>query len=111
MAEVVDFDAILKAFLQEVAEDLPPGKGITQELIFDSERGAYLLMHTGWSNERRVYGCLLHFAVRGDKVWIQHNGTEIEVGDGLEKRGISKQSMVFGFHPPEMRQYTEFAIG
>ena len=111
MANMVDFDAILTAFLQEVATDLPPGKGIHQELVIDSTRGVYLLMHTGWSRGRRVYGCLLHFAVRDGKVWVEHNGTEIEVADELEKRGIAKELIVFGFHPPEMRQYTEFAIG
>jgi hypothetical protein len=108
---MVDIDAILTAFLQEVAADLPPGKGIHQELAIDSTRGVYLLMHTGWSRGRRVYGCLLHFAVRDGKVWVEHNGTEIEVADELEKRGIAKASIVFGFHPPDMRQYTEFAIG
>jgi hypothetical protein len=33
MANMVDIDAILTAFLQEVAADLLPGKGIHQELL------------------------------------------------------------------------------
>jgi hypothetical protein len=54
-------------------------------------------MHTGWIWGRRVYGCLLHFAVCDGKVWVKHNGTEIEVADELEKRGIVKRRSSLDF--------------
>lgn len=45
-----------------------------------------------------------------DKIWVQQDGTEVEISNKLAERGISKQNIVLGFDPPMMRQYTDFAV-
>ncbi|MGF1514289.1 MAG: element excision factor XisI family protein [Elainellaceae cyanobacterium] len=48
---------------------------VEAEAIFDKNRDHYQIAHVGWSNDRRIYGCILHIDIIGDKIWIQHDGT------------------------------------
>ncbi len=81
------------------------------ELIFDTERDHYQVVHVGWSNKRRVYGCVLHVDIKNGKIWIQHDGTEGGIADELVDRGVPKHDIVLGFHSPFKRQFTDFAVG
>lgn len=115
MEDLVKMSEILENYILEVAEDFFPSPKrepqMVSEVIIDPVRRRFLLMHIGWLKEKRVYGCLLHLSINDGKVWVEHNGTELMVGDDLERRGIPKSQMVFGFHPPNLRQYTDFAVG
>jgi len=53
---------------------------------------------------------LLHIDVIDNLVWIQQDGTEDGIAYELEKAGIPKSSIVLGFHEPEVRQYTGYAV-
>jgi XisI protein len=68
-------------------------------------------MYVGWKNRRRQHGCLLHLDIKNDKIWIQHDGTEIGIANELVKLGVSKEDIVLAFHEPLVRQYTGFAVG
>ena len=81
------------------------------ELIFDTDRDRYQVVHVGWSNKRRIYGCVLHLDIKDGKIWIQHDGTEGGIANELVDRGVPKQDIVLGFHSPFKRQFTEFAVG
>lgn len=50
-------------------------------------------------------------ALKGDEIWIQYNGTEIDFADKLVEQCISKKDIVIGFHEPLARQFTDFAVG
>ena len=58
-----------------------------------------------------MYGGVLHLDIKNAKIWIQHNGTEIDIADELVKLGVPKEDIVLAFHEPLMRQYTGFAVG
>ena len=81
------------------------------ELIFDTERDHYQVVHTGWKNRKPMYGCVLHLAIKGEKIWIHHDGTEIGIADKLVNLGVPKSDIVLAFHEPLVRQYTGFAVG
>ena len=81
------------------------------ELIFDTQRDRYQVVHVGWSNKRRVYGCVLHLDIKGGKIWIQHDGTEGGIALELVNHGVPKDDIVLGFHSPFKRQFTDFAVG
>ncbi|MHC5776258.1 XisI protein [Nostoc sp.] len=74
-------------------------------------RHRYQLVNAGWSNKRRVYGCVLHLDIKNEKIWIQHDGTEGGIANELISRGIPKKDIVLAFHSPFKRQFTEFAVG
>lgn len=84
---------------------------IDTSVSFDLERDRYQLISIGWESGRRVYGCVIHVDIKGDKIWIQHDGTEVGVANELVERGISPQDIVLGYQTPNTRKYTEFAVG
>ncbi|MDJ1177759.1 XisI protein [Roseofilum sp. BLCC_M91] len=84
--------------------------GVETQLIFDSLRDHYQLFHVGWIGDYRIYGSILHFDIKNGKIWIQHNGTEQDIGQDLQNRGVPKTDIVIGFHTPFKRQFTEYSV-
>ena len=64
----------------------------------------------GWSGPYRIHGSVLHFDIRGDKVWIQSDGTEEGIANRLGEAGIPKDRIVLAVKPPEIRPHTGFAV-
>jgi hypothetical protein len=83
---------------------------IQTETVFNRADDHYLLLNVGWHGDRRIHGAIVHIDIIDDKVWIQYDGTEAGVANDLVRAGIPKDRIVLGFHQPEMRQYTEFAV-
>ena len=110
MDRVEEYVQIVKRVIQEVADYVPEEEGVRKEIIFDDASGHYQLLQTGWKNRRRVHGTLVHIDVRGDKVWVEHDGTNLEIVQDLLDAGIPQEQIVLGFHAPALRQFTEFAL-
>ncbi|MDJ0662023.1 MAG: XisI protein [Crocosphaera sp.] len=83
---------------------------IEQQLIFDTVNDHYQLMYVGWKNRKRYHGCVLHLDIKNDKIWIQHDGTEIGIANELVNLGVPKEDIVLAFHEPLVREYTGFAV-
>lgn len=47
--------------------------------ISDIENDHYQLVHTGWHETERLYGCIMHPDIRDGKIRIQYDGTETGV--------------------------------
>ncbi len=88
---------------------LSPQEEIETQAILDTERDHYLLLHTGWRDNRRTHGCSLHLDIKDGKIWIQHDGTEVGIATQLLELGVPSSDIVLAFHSPYMRQFTEFA--
>lgn len=74
--------------------------------VFDSHNDRYQLLRIGWTDsQQRIFNPILHVDIIEDKVWIQENRTDIDIGEELSKRGIPKSSIVLGLHPPYIRAY------
>jgi len=43
-------------------------------------------------------------------IWIQRNGTDDGIAIELEQAGIPKENIVLGFHEPDVRQHTGYAV-
>ncbi|MGF1512355.1 MAG: XisI protein [Elainellaceae cyanobacterium] len=84
---------------------------LEQFVILDTQNDHYQLGTVGWDGDRRIFSCLIHIDIKGDKIWIQHDGTEAGVANELVELGVAKQSIVIGFHDPNARKHTEFATG
>lgn len=83
---------------------------VEAQLVADTKHDHYQLVNVGWEDGHRVYGCMIHIDIKGDKVWVQQNLTEQEVAEDLVELGIPKECIVLGFQPPYMRKFTEFAV-
>ncbi|MBD2578650.1 XisI protein [Oscillatoria sp. FACHB-1406] len=80
-------------------------------LIFDTERDRYQLLHLGWDDLIRVFGCIIYVEIKEGKIWIERDGTETGVANELVEAGVPKQDIVLAFHAPYKRKFTEFAVG
>lgn len=111
MANLDEYRKYIKQLLTAYSQYEKSDSQVEAQTIFDTEHDHYQLVYVGWENKRRVYGCVLHLDIKNEKVWIQHNGTEANIGDELVALGVLKQDIVLGFHSPYKRQFTDFAVG
>ncbi|NUM46619.1 MAG: XisI protein [Anaerolineales bacterium] len=110
MDRITEYRHIVKELLKRYASQRPEEKNVETQLIFDPVNDHYQLLNVGWEDEHRVYYCVLHLDLKGDKVWIQQNNTEHRVAEELIEMGIPKNRIVLGFQSPYKRQFTEFAV-
>jgi serine/threonine protein kinase len=111
MTGLTEYQTKIQDLLTELADYASSDREVESQLVFDVERNHYQLMHVGWRNNHRIYGCVVHLDIKDGKIWIQHNGTEFDIAIKLAEIGIAKQNIVNGFHSSYMRQFTEFAVG
>ena len=83
---------------------------VENELFFDTVRDHYQLMRVGWKGLNRVYHTVLHFDIKGGKIWLQQNTTDVDVGQELQDMGISKEDIILGLHPAYKRPYTGYGV-
>jgi XisI protein len=110
MADLSKYSEIVQQLLEDYAALSGDDKTVATELIFDTVRDSYQLVHVGWQDDRRIHGCILHLDIRDGKIWLQHNGTENDVAAELVDMGVAKSDIVIGFHSPFKRQFTEYAV-
>jgi len=110
MGKVDHYRQLVQELLQAYSEIKASNESVEAEAIFDPMRDRYQVVHVGWSNHRRVYGCILHLDIINEKIWIQHDGTEGGIAQALLDRGVPKNDIVIAFHSPFKRQFTEFAV-
>ena len=110
MAKLDEYRHLVKEILTEYSSHKPAYGEVEVELIFDTERDRYQLVHTGWNKHRRIYGSTIHIDLKGDKIWIQNDGTEVGIANVLVERGVSPQDIVLAYHAPYLREYTDFAV-
>jgi len=112
MDKVAKYKAAVRTLVEDIYKMIPSDEAIETQLIIDKERGHFLLFSVGWENGHWEYGSFVHIDVKSDgKVWIQHNGTDLKLGDELESKGIPKSDIVIGFHSPHSRALTKYAVG
>lgn len=104
-----------RQIIQQIIEQhasIPVSYGeVELQTIFDIQRDHYQLVHAGWNKNYRNYGCLMHMDIKEDKIWIQHDGTEIGVANELVALGIPKEDIVLAYMPAYKRPYAEYVGG
>ncbi len=110
MDKVTRYKKIAKEIAQEIGQlGKPSNSKIETQFIFDDDRGHYLLYFSGWYNEeQRTYGCFLHIDVNENgQVWVQNDGTDMEIAKMLVEHGIPKKDIVLGYFAPYRRALIE----
>src|SRR5438034_1405369 len=111
MDPVDKYRTIVKKLICEYASYRPSNGQIQTEVVIDPERDHYEVIHIGWDGVRRVHGAVVHIDIIDGRVWIQYNGTRHAVAEELLAAGVPREAIVLGFHPPDVRPYTDFAVG
>lgn len=113
MDRIAQYAQIAKSVLTELYDRYAQStQDVQHHLILDDERRQYVLITDGWLGDSRFYGIAIHLEVRDNgRLWVHDDNTDLVIVDELLARGIPKQDMVLGWHPPSMREDTEFALG
>ena len=111
MDKVTQYRDYIKRLLTEYSNYKSITEEVESQTVFDTEHDHYQLVHVGWRNQRRIYGCVLHLDIKEGKIWVQHDGTEVGIVKDLENLDVPKQDIVLGFHSPYKRQFTDYAVG
>jgi hypothetical protein len=110
MDSVEAYRQIIEKVLREYAS-VPYAYGdIRTKVVLDRLNDHYLLVNVGWRDDRRIHGSIVHIDIIDGKVWIQRDGTEHGIANDLVEAGMPKDEIVLGFHLPEIRQHTGFAV-
>ena len=109
MGDVERYRHIIRELIQLYASYKPARGDVQIEVIFDEANDHYELMYAGWNGPYRIHGSVIHIDIRGEKVWIQYDGTSDAIAEELVKAGIPHDRIVLAFKPPEIRPYTDFA--
>ncbi|MGI2907271.1 XisI protein [Tolypothrix sp. VBCCA 56010] len=104
------YQQIIKNILKEHAEYracIPDS--YDSQVLFDDERGRYLVLDIGWSDDKYLHATPIHLDLIDDKIWIQFDDTEEGIANDLLAAGVPKNDIVLGFRHPQVRKYTSFA--
>jgi hypothetical protein len=100
----------IQTLLEKYSEFQHRNEDVENQLFLDSTRDHYQLMRVGWKGLQRVYYTVLHFDIKDERIWLQHNATDIDVGQELIEMGIPQEDIVLGLHPPYKRPYTGYGV-
>jgi phage FluMu gp28-like protein len=106
------YQNIIKKILTEYADisSQVPDQDIEETLIFDDDRSQYLWFNIGWTNGKRIKAISVYLRLKNDKIYIEEDWTEAGIATELMRLGIPSSEIFLAFQPPEVRQFTEFAI-
>ena len=84
--------------------------GVQECVSFDPLRDHYLWFHVGWEGKQRNFGVSVYLRIEQGKIWIEEDWTKRGIANDLLKAGVPLEDIVLGFHHPDKRPLTEFAV-
>ena len=108
MATLEHFISIVEATLEDYAQIQYSSGNIERHTVFDRSKGRFLIMLEGWEGETRIHGFLIDVQIKGDKLWIERDGTENGVALDFERQGVPKSQIVLAFYSPAHRLLTDY---
>jgi hypothetical protein len=109
--KLIIYQQIVQDLLMEYSQNKPAYGDIEVETVFDTQRHHYQIIHLGWQHNRWIHQCVMHLDIRNEKIWIFYNSTEHDIAADLVSLGVLKQDIVLGFHPPFMRELSDYGVG
>jgi len=110
MDTLEQYRQLIQKIISKYATIFPGNADVNNMVIVSEDRNNLLLMQEGWDKKKRIHHCLIHVQILNDKIWIHFDGTEDGITDELVTAGIPKDKIVLGFHPPYVRQHTDYAM-
>jgi hypothetical protein len=112
MDRLESYRKVIKQVLQDYAVQglETDSSGVERVVVVDEVADHYLLLNLGWWQGKRVTGATIHLRLRNGKIYVEEDWTEEGVVEDLLRSGIQRDEIVLAFQPPEVREYTEFAL-
>ncbi len=100
---------LIQKVLEEYHNLSSGNSDIESALLLDPIRDQYLLLKMGWHQDNRIKRNVIHLRLKDQKIWIEEDWTEDGIATDLLQAGVQSEDIVLAFHPPRLRQFTEFA--
>ena len=116
MDKLKHYTKLLKEIFDDYKKNNPSisnpniGQKVNSYFITDEANGIFTWFHFGWTKQGRIDAINVFVRVQDGKIHIEEDWTEEGIGTILLKKGVPTKDIVVEFHPPEMRQYTEFGV-
>lgn len=110
MDKIKKFEAAIISILSDYEKIQYANIKGQNHLVADKESHRYVVLTIGWDNHKFVHDCPMHFDIINNKIWIQRNMTEWDIGKMLEDQGISKSDIVLGFLSEKTREFSDYAV-
>lgn len=112
MDRVNEYNAIMRGLLYRLADryGLAETSDVETIVITDDKHGQYMLFDVGWQGHERIERPWIHVHIKNGKFWIEEDWTEESIVSYLLEAGVPHTDIVLAFNPPDMRQYTDFAV-
>jgi hypothetical protein len=111
MDRLARYREIIRRVLDKYAAWKPSSDQVTSEVIYDPAHDHFELKYLGWDGRRRIHNTVFHLDIIDGKIWVQHDSTDRPIALELVRAGVPRSDIVLGFHPADLRQHTEFAVG
>jgi hypothetical protein len=99
----------IESVLTDVKSITKDKNGYAYRLLLDRHSDSYALICVGWEGRKRIHHFVVHLEIINGKVWLQEDNTDLVIAEELERAGIPKSDIVLGFHPADLRPFTEYA--
>ncbi|HBB32399.1 MAG TPA: XisI protein [Cyanobacteria bacterium UBA8803] len=109
MDKLNHYRSLIQKILEEYYKLGSDNAGIESALLLDPIRDQYLLLKMGWHQDNRIKRNVIHIRLKDHKIWIEEDWTEDGIATDLQQAGVPREDIVLAFHPPRLRQFTEFA--
>ena len=109
MDKLERYRSLIQKILEEYQQLSSGNSDVESVLLLDPIREHYLLMKMGWHQDNRINCNVIHIRLKDGKIWIEEDRTEDGIATDLLQAGVSREDIVLAFHPPRLRQFTEFA--
>ena len=110
MEKLTKYRQLIQEILLEHGKHKSAYGDIEVQTIFDTQRDHYQIVYVGWEGNNWTHSCIIHIDIKGEKIWLQWNGTEDDIAADLVELGVPKEDIVLGFQSPFMRKFTEYAV-
>lgn len=113
MDKLIQYRLLVKELLSREADfvNRVSRSGLQTYAILDEAHDHYLLLRAGWEHQKRIRAIMIYIRLHSGKIWVEEDWTEDGIASHLVRAGVPKEDIVLGFHAPEMRPFTEFAVG
>lgn len=111
MQSVIKYRQIVKSIIQKYVElRTSLSDGYDSQVLFDDERGHYLVLDWGWNGDKDLHLKPIHIDLIDRKIWIQYDNTEEGIVTDLLEAGVKKEDIVLSFFHSKIRQHTGLAV-
>ncbi len=110
MDRLKKYQQVVINILKEYVANAYSSDAVSFKVVVDKENHQYQVVMMGWENGVYFHECPIHIDIIDNKIWVQQNMTEWDLGIWFEKNKIPKSDIILGFLSPATRSFSDYAV-